>query len=214
MWLVSDKEHRIHPRDQIHARGDHRSRVDQRAKPGSGPPSRPAATRAAGTARSCRPLRRTAAARPSPPAESPTGRCARPCSLSRFSKIPVCPNRSNDPVYRNSRISPARNPTSPTRVTKKRLLRRAHRRGLLEPEPDQQIRGQPDQLPAHEHQQDVVRDHKRQHRRREQRQIREVARDSACRRACSRWSRSSPSTRRPSRPAASRSSAHRRCSPC
>ncbi len=58
-----------------------------------------------------------------------------------------------------------------------RLLRRRRRAGLVIPEADQQIRGQPDQFPAHEEQQQAVRDHHAEHRAREQRQEAEEARE-------------------------------------
>ena len=54
-------EQRVHARDQVHARGDHRRGVDQRARRASGPPSRRAATCAAGSAPTSR-TRRPAAA--------------------------------------------------------------------------------------------------------------------------------------------------------
>ena len=45
----------------------------------------------------------------------------------------------------------------------KGLLGRRRRRGLLIPEPDQQVRSEPDQFPAHEQEQQAVRDHHAQH---------------------------------------------------
>ena len=52
---------RAEPRDHVDAGGDHGGGVDERARPASGPPSRRAARRRAGSARSCRRRPRTAA---------------------------------------------------------------------------------------------------------------------------------------------------------
>ncbi len=55
------------------------------------------------------------------------------------------------------------------------FLRCRRRRGLLIPEPDQKIRGEAHQLPAHEQKQQAVRDHHAKHRARKQREKTEEA---------------------------------------
>ena len=58
-----DLEDHVHPQHQVHAGGHHRGRVDERRDRASDPPWRRGARRAAAPARTCRPRRRTAAAR-------------------------------------------------------------------------------------------------------------------------------------------------------
>ena len=68
---------------------------------------------------------------------------------------------------------------------------------VVEPEADQQVRGQPHAFPADEQHQQRAAEHQQQHEEQEQVQVREEAARSSCRRACSRSSRrGSPSRRR------------------
>ena len=62
-------------------------------------------------------------------------------------------------------------------VDDERLLPRRRRGGTLVPEADEQVGAQAHTLPAHEHEQEVVRQHQRQHREREQVEIEEEAAD-------------------------------------
>ena len=81
-------------------------------------------------------------------------------------------------------------------VDDERLLARCGGRRFGEPEADEQVGRQPDQLPADEHEPEVVRQHQRQHRGDEQVHVAEEARDTARRRACSRPSRCGSASRR------------------
>src|SRR5581483_6014965 len=63
-------------------------------------------------------------------------------------------------------------------VHEERLLPRGGVLGLLVPEADQQVRAEPDALPADEEEQQVVGEDEDQHRRREQIQVREEAREA------------------------------------
>ena len=71
---------------------------------------------------------------------------------------------------------PSRNEKSPMRLTMKAFLAALAAAGLLEPEPDQQIRAEPHAFPADIQQQEVVGEHEQQHRGREEVQVGEEAR--------------------------------------
>ena len=168
-------EHRRQAADHEHARGDHRRGVDQRARPGSGPPSRRAARCGGRAAPTCPSRRRTAAGRAG-------SSCRRACRGSRSSS-PPCPARRRGSSGSRRCRTPGRcrrcramKPKSPTRLTTNALIAAALAEGFVIPEADQQIGGEADAFPAEEHLDEVVGGHQHQHREGEQRQIGEEAR--------------------------------------
>ena len=82
----------------------------------------------------------------------------------------------------NTSIRPTMNPKSPIRLTMKAFLAAAAAARPREPEPDQQVGAEPDQLPAQEQHRVVPGEHQGQHRCREQVEVGEEAgkRSSPC----------------------------------
>ena len=124
-----DFEHRRQAADHEHAGGDHGRGVDQRARPGSGLPSRRAARCAGRAAPTCPSRRRTAAGRarsscrrvmPAKPMVEPAiaGRGA------RIAGIETVPNTRKVPKM------PSEKPKSPTRLTTNAFIAAALALGL------------------------------------------------------------------------------------
>ena len=105
-------EDRVGARDQVDAGRHHRRGVDERARPASGPPSRRAARRGAGTARSCRRRRRRAA---SAIDRRAVALVERPDPLEDLVVVSV-------PRLTQSMMMPRPKPKSPTRLTMNAFL--------------------------------------------------------------------------------------------
>ena len=81
------------------------------------------------------------------------------------------------------RNMPRRKPKSPIRLTTKAFLPASAANVLVVVEADQEVRAEPDALPADEHHQEVAAQDEHQHREHEEVQVREVAgvaRGSSC----------------------------------
>ena len=187
------------------------SRRGSAPRPASGLPSRPAATRAAASARSCRSRRRTAAGRSS---VTVTAAPLRPAAACRCARRPEVQRAERRPDQQDM---PARKPQSPMRLTRNAFLPGRRRRRLLVPEPDEQVGAEADALPADEQHQEVCRQDEQQHERAEQVHVAEEPRVASTRlvHACTRPNRCESAARRRSPPASSpmradRASASRR----
>ena len=83
--------------------------------------------------------------------------------------------RSNVPDWRHSSTIPTSSPTSPALVIQNALTAARAASGLWYPEPDKEIRAEPDELPADEELDEVGREDQAHHRKREERLIGVVA---------------------------------------
>ena len=156
-----------HPRHQVHAGGDHRGRVDQRG-------DRRRAGHRVGQPHVQRDLRRLAGGADEQQHADQAGgdrrRGAPPA------KAALMRSMSSVPSAKYSRNMPSRKPASPMRLVMNAFLPAAGLLRVLEPEADQQVRGQADALPADEQHQQRAAEHQQQHEEQEQVQVGEEAR--------------------------------------
>ena len=187
------EQHRVAP-DHVDARRHHRRRMNQRRDRRRALPWHPAARRYSGICADLpvAPMKSSSVMTEIVPnAVSGRERRDRPRDLLKIERAEAHEDQQHA----------QHEPDVADAIDDERFLAGVGRRLLLIPEADQQIRTEPDALPADEHHQEVRAEHQHEHERREEIQVREIARELgvASPRACTPSSRRESACRCPRR---------------